>query len=139
MLRAPVFERPGTGGRGLSETMEVAFAGRLASMTQREAADRIAAGGGRVVREPSERTSYLVVGHGAWPLGSDGLPDRSVLRTRRLKEQYPDLQIVSETTFLEMLGLTEKVEDLQRLFTTAQLSRILGVRCRKSAPGCAAS
>ena len=107
--------------------MEVAFAGRLASMTQREAADRIAAGGGRVVREPSERTNYLVVGHGAWPLGSDGLPDRSVLRTRRLKEQYPDLQIVSETTFLEMLGLTEKVEDLQRLFTTAQLSRILGV------------
>ena len=107
--------------------MEVAFAGRLASMTQREAADRIAADGGRVVREPSERTSYLVVGHGAWPLGSDGLPDRSVLRTRRLKEQYPDLQIVSETTFLEMLGLTEKVEDLQRLFTTAQLSRILGV------------
>jgi tetratricopeptide (TPR) repeat protein len=107
--------------------MEVAFAGRLASMTQREAADRVGASGGRVVREPSERTTYLVVGHGAWPLGSDGLPDRSALRTRRLKERYPDLEIVSETTFLEMLGLTEKVEDLQRLFTTAQLSRILGV------------
>ena len=107
--------------------MEVAFAGRLASMTQREAADRVGAGGGRVVREPTVDTDYLVVGHGAWPLGSDGLPDRSVLRTRRLKEQYPDLHIVSETTFLEMLGLAEKVEDLQRLFTTAQLSRILGV------------
>ena len=107
--------------------MEVAFAGRLASMTQREAADRVGAAGGRVVREPGTGTDYLVVGHGAWPLGSDGLPDRSVLRTRRLKEQYPELRIVSETTFLEMLGLAEKVEDLQRLFTTAQLSRILGV------------
>ena len=107
--------------------MEVAFAGRLASMTQREAANRVGAAGGRVVREPTIRTDYLVVGHGAWPLAGDGLPDRSVLRTRRLKEQYPDLRIVSETTFLEMLGLAEKVEDLQRLFTTAQLSRILGV------------
>jgi len=107
--------------------MEVTFAGRLASMTQREAAERVGAAGGRVVREPSVRTDYLVVGHGAWPLGSDGLPDRSVLRTRRLREQYPDLEIVSETTFLEMLGLTEKVDDLQRLFTTAQLSRILGI------------
>ena len=106
---------------------EVAFAGRLASMTQREAADRVGAAGGRVVREPSVRTAYLVVGHGAWPLGSDGRPDRSTLRTRRLKEQFPDLRIVSEITFLEMLGLTDKVEDLQRLFTTAQLSRILGV------------
>ena len=111
----------------MSEGMKVAFAGRLASMTQREAADRVGAAGGRVVREPNDRTDYLVVGHGAWPLGSDGLPDRSVLRTRRLKEQYPDLQIVSETTFLEMLGLADKVEDLQRLFTTAQLSRILGI------------
>lgn len=111
----------------MSEAMEVVFVGRLASMTQREAADRVGAAGGRVVREPSGRTDYLVVGHGAWPLGSDGLPDRSVLRTRRLREQYPDLRIVSETTFLEMLGLTDKVEDLQRLFTTAQLSRILGV------------
>ena len=111
----------------MNQGMEVAFAGRLASMTQREAADRVGAAGGRVVREPSVDTDYLVVGHGAWPLGSDGLPDRGVLRTRRLKEQYPDLRIVSETTFLEMLGLAEKVEDLQRLFTTAQLSRILGV------------
>ena len=111
----------------MNEAMEVTFAGRLASMTQREAAERVGAAGGRVVREPSVRTDYLVVGHGAWPLGSDGLPDRSVLRTRRLREQYPDLEIVSETTFLEMLGLTEKVDDLQRLFTTAQLSRILGI------------
>ena len=111
----------------MNEAMEVAFAGRLASMTQREAAERVGAAGGRVVREPSARTDYLVVGHGAWPLGSDGLPDRSVLRTRRLRERYPDLEIISETTFLEMLGLTEKVDDLQRLFTTAQLSRILGI------------
>ena len=111
----------------MNEAMEVTFAGRLASMTQREAAERVGAAGGRVVREPSVRTDYLVVGHGAWPLGSDGLPDRSVLRTRRLREQYPDLEIVSETTFLEMLGLSEKVDDLQRLFTTAQLSRILGI------------
>ena len=111
----------------MSAGMEVAFAGRLASMTQREAAERVETAGGRVVREPSDRTDYLVVGHGAWPLAGDGLPDRSVLRTRRLRERYPELQIVSETTFLEMLGLDEKVEDLQRLFTKAQLSRILGV------------
>ena len=110
---------------------EVAFAGRLASMTRREAGARVAAAGGRVVREPGADTAYLVVGQGGWPLGADGRPGSGMARARRLKEQRAPLSIVSETTFLQILGLTEKVEDLQRLFTTAQLSRILEVPARE--------
>lgn len=110
---------------------EVAFAGRLASMTRREAGARVAAAGGRVVREPGAGTAYLVVGQGGWPLRADGRPGSSMARARRLKEQRAPLNIVSETTFLQLLGLTEKVEDLQRLFTTAQLSRILEVPARE--------
>ena len=118
-------------GGGRLRDREVAFAGRLASMTRQEAGAKVAAAGGRVVREPGANTAYLVVGHGGWPLRADGRPSSSMARARRLKEQRAPLSIVSETTFLQILGLTEKVEDLQRLFTTAQLSRILEVPARE--------
>ena len=116
----------GSGG-GRLDDREVAFAGRLASMTRQEAGARVAAAGGRVVRQPGENTAYLVVGHGGWPLRADGRPSGNMTRARRLKQQRAPLSIVSETAFLQLLGLTDKVEDLQRLFTTAQLSRILEV------------
>ena len=116
----------GSGGGRLRDR-EVAFAGRLASMTRQEAAARVAAAGGRVVRQPGVNTAYLVVGHGGWPLRADGRPSSNMTRARRLKQQSAPLSIVSETAFLQLLGLTDKVEDLQRLFTTAQLSRILEV------------
>lgn len=119
-------ERDGRGLRG----REVAFAGRLATMTRQEAGARVAAAGGRVVRLPGTATSYLVVGHGGWPLRADGRPSAGMAQARRLKRQRAPLSIVSETTFLQLLGLTEKVEDLQRWFTTAQLSRILEVPAR---------
>lgn len=119
------------GGGDRLRDREVAFAGRLASMTRREAGARVAAAGGRVVREPGVDTAYLVVGQGGWPLRADGRPGDGMARARRLKEQRAPLSIVSETTFLQILGLTEKVEDLQRLFTTAQLSRILEVPARE--------
>ncbi len=116
----------GSGGGRLRDR-EVAFAGRLASMTRQEAGARVAAAGGRVVRQPGVNTAYLVVGHGGWPLRADGRPSPNMTRARRLKQQRAPLSIVSETAFLQLLGLTDKVEDLQRLFTTAQLSRILEV------------
>lgn len=116
----------GSGGGRLRDR-EVAFAGRLASMTRQEAGARVAAAGGRVVRQPGIDTAYLVVGHGGWPLRADGRPSANMTRARRLKQQRAPLSIVSETAFLQLLGLTDKVEDLQRLFTTAQLSRILEV------------
>ena len=116
----------GSGGGRLRDR-EVAFAGRLASMTRQEAGARVAAAGGRVVRRPGVNTAYLVVGHGGWPLRADGRPSSNMAQARRLKEQSAPLSIVSETAFLQLLGLTDKVEDLQRLFTTAQLSRILEV------------
>ena len=114
-------------GGGRLRDREVAFAGRLASMTRQEAGARVVAAGGRVVRQPGVNTAYLVVGHGGWPLRADGRPSGNMAQARRLKEQSAPLSIVSETAFLQLLGLTDKVEDLQRLFTTAQLSRILEV------------
>lgn len=121
-----VVDVAGCGGGRLRDR-EVAFAGRLASMTRQEAGARVAAAGGRVVRQPGVNTAYLVVGHGGWPLRADGRPSGNMTRARRLKQQHAPLSIVSETAFLQILGLTDKVEDLQRLFTTAQLSRILEV------------
>ena len=105
---------------------EVAFTGRMASMTRGEATARVTAAGGEVVGTPGPGTAYLVVGQGGWPLRGDGHPTASMLRARSLKQQpAAQLEVVSETSFLQILGLTEKVEDLERLFTTAQLSRIL--------------
>ncbi len=111
---------------------EVAFTGRLASMTRDEAAGRVTAAGGRVVGTPGPDTAWLVVGQGGWPLRGDGRPTASMLRARSLEQQpRARLQVVSETRFLELLGLDEKVEDLQRLFTTVQLGRILELPTRE--------
>ena len=106
---------------------EVAFVGRLVSMTRTEAAERVEAAGGRVTREPSTSTTYVVVGHAGWPLRADGHPTRALVRAREVKERSKDLSIVSETKFLQLLGLQDKIEDLERLFTAAQLCRILNV------------
>jgi tetratricopeptide (TPR) repeat protein len=128
--------------RGLSD-MEIAVTGRLASMTRREGAARIAEAGGVYVREPGEGTGLLVVGQAGWPLKDDGKPTQSLVKGRRLQKSGTSLRIIMETEFLSLLGLKDLLEDLNGLYTTSQLSRILGIpasrirywtRCRLITP-----
>ncbi len=105
----------------------VAVTGRLASMVREEATRRIHEAGGRYVTMPSWMTDLLVVGEGGPPLGDDGHLTQSLLRARELHDQGARIRIVSEEEFLSHLGLEHRQQDLHRLYTTAQLARILGV------------
>ncbi|MCZ6596622.1 MAG: tetratricopeptide repeat protein [Planctomycetota bacterium] len=106
---------------------EVAITGRLASMTRDEAHARIDEAGGSYVDAPAEETDMLVVGQGGPPLGEDGHLTKSLEEARELQERGHRIRIVSEEEFLARLGLEDRQDDLRRLFTTAQLARILGV------------
>ena len=99
-------------------------------MSRGEAARRIEQAGGRYVASPTPTTDLLVVGHGGPPLGEDGRLSSSLREARALQELGSELRIVAEAELLERLGLRERSEELGRLYTTEQLSRILDVPAR---------
>jgi Flp pilus assembly protein TadD/DNA-binding transcriptional MerR regulator len=109
----------------LFEGIEIAIAGRLASMSRMEAIVRIREAGGRYARAPGPATTLLVVGQAQWPLASNGTPSRSLRLAGRLREGGQPIRIVSELDFLESLGLKRQLEDLNRLYTTVQVARLL--------------
>ena len=106
---------------------EAAITGRLASMSRREAIYALSHVGGQYVESPRSSTDILVVGGDGPPLGPDGHPTKSLLRARDLRAQGVELEIIDEEEFVLRLGLEGRDEDLNRLYTTAQLSRILKV------------
>jgi tetratricopeptide (TPR) repeat protein len=57
----------------------------------------------------------------------DGRPTRKLLRARKLQKSGAGIRIISETELLGLLGLRDQIDDLNRLYTTSQLTRILGV------------
>jgi tetratricopeptide (TPR) repeat protein len=80
-------------------------------------------------RAPLDGTDYLVVGEASRLLTEEGHPSASLSTARALRESGAAIGILSETQFLALLGL----EELLRLYTTQQLSRILKVPDREIA------
>ena len=103
----------------------VAITGRLASMSREEAMRRLAEAGAVYVKEPTPETDLLVVGQGGPPLGEDGRLTASLRTARDLREAGSAIEIVPEEELLAHLGV--EGFDLDRLYTTEQLGRILGV------------
>ncbi|MGH2569655.1 MAG: tetratricopeptide repeat protein [bacterium] len=112
---------------------QVAITGRLASMTRDEAGEWIRRLGGELARVPSQRTSLVVVGEETWPPRVRDRVPESLEKAKKLQEAGCELTVISERSFLEMLSLGEAGagSDFQRLYTTAQLSRILRVPGRR--------
>jgi tetratricopeptide (TPR) repeat protein len=104
---------------------EVAFTGRLASMPRAEAAERVTRAGGRHVDSPGPSTAILVTGQTLGQIGSGGRVAAKLLRYRDLKEGGAPIRLVEETDFLRMLGADEELADFSRLYTAAQVSRIV--------------
>ncbi len=104
---------------------ELAFTGRLVSMTRAEAIERLARAGARCVRTPGESTDLLVVGQGRGPLGEDGGLTANLARFRELKHKGVDIRLLEETDLLRLLADDDDLQDLTRLYTTAQVSRIV--------------
>lgn len=115
------------GRGGKLEGRQIAFTGRLASMTREEAAELVRAHGGEFAPSPGQRTTHLVVGQEGWPLRDDGRPSRKLEKARALREAGISIAVIPEEEFLEEVGLEERRQDIHRRFTITQLARILGV------------
>lgn len=104
---------------------KIAFTGRLASMTRKEAAGLVRSYGGEWQPTVTRFTSMLVVGQDGWPLGPDGRLTHKLQKARRL-QRLRSIAICSEADLLARVGLECPSQSLQRL-STAQLSEALQV------------
>lgn len=96
-------------------------------MTRGEAAELVAAHGGRFAVSPTRHTAFLVVGQEGWPLQEDGRLTRKLLKARDLEKIGAPITVLKEEVFLGLLGLEGRQEDIHRIYTTGQVSRILGL------------
>lgn len=106
---------------------QVAFTGRLASMTRTEAAELVQAFGGRFVRGLNRQTSFLVVGQEGWPLCKNGRLTRRLQRAQMLRRRGHAVNVLSEEDWLVHLGLDARCAGIRRLYSFTELSQLLKV------------
>ncbi len=76
----------------------------------------------------------IVVGSDGWPLRSSGKLTVALEKAERLRTTGKSIQVVTEASFLKLIGLHESHETIRRSFTIEQLSRMLnisGLRLRR--------
>ncbi len=105
----------------------VTFTGTLASMTHREAMDRVEQSGGRAVTTVTNSTTLLVIGEEGWPLEEDGQASQKVRQAAQRIADGHNLRIIAESDWLQILGLDDRQEEIQRAYTPAMLSRLLNI------------
>jgi Tetratricopeptide repeat/BRCA1 C Terminus (BRCT) domain len=112
----------------------IAFTGRLASMTRIDVVALVRNHGGCPVLSVNHCTSLLIVGQDGWPLQEDGRLTNKLRKAQSLKRAGYDITVVAEEEFLARFGLEPCPEGIRRLYSIAQLSRLLkipGDRLRK--------
>lgn len=109
----------------------VAFTGRMASLTRAEAADLVRNHGGEYAPALTRNTSFLIVGQEGWPLTGDGALAPKLRRARKLQDAGAELTVLSEEDFLSRLGFSPQTPGVHRLYSTAQLCRLLRVTRRR--------
>jgi tetratricopeptide (TPR) repeat protein len=105
----------------------VAFTGTLASMTHRQAHERVAQCGGAATEHVSRQTTILVVGEEGWPLEPDGKPSVKLQQVERWRQEGLEIRVVSESDWLLFVGLSEQREEVHRHYTPAMLSKLLRI------------
>ncbi|MBX3440429.1 MAG: MerR family transcriptional regulator, partial [Planctomycetaceae bacterium] len=105
----------------------VAFTGTLGSMTHAQAAELVRTHGGEATEHVSRQTSMLVVGEEGWPLEEDGQPSEKLRHVTDWRAAGTEIRIVNEADFLHLIGLSERRDEIRRLYTPAMLSRLLDV------------
>ena len=75
----------------------------------------------------SRQTSYVVVGMEGWPLLPDGLISNKLRRAEEfIKRGYP-LQILSESSFLELAGKKEHQVSLRKVYPEQEICRLMKI------------
>lgn len=105
----------------------VAFTGTLASMTHAQAAALVQEHGGTASEHVSRQMTMLVVGEEGWPLEEDGHVSVKLQQVERWNRDGAEIRIVNESDWLLLLGLTDRREEIKRLYTPAMLSQLLDV------------
>ena len=80
------------------------FTGELDSMTRREAAQLVINIGGKCTDKISGRTDYLIIGRDEYHTGGNAGMGGKILQAKELIQNGSEIQIVTESVFLEMLG-----------------------------------
>ncbi len=107
--------------------LQVAFTGKLVSLTRQEAARLVRTHGGRFAPSVTRDTGLLVIGQEGWPLQTDGRLSNKLRRARLLQRRGHGLAILTEEAFLHRLGLEEDSEDVRARYSLPQLARLLRV------------
>ncbi|HUT92661.1 MAG TPA: MerR family transcriptional regulator [Thermoguttaceae bacterium] len=113
-------------GKTLQGT-RIAFVGKLASMSKREAARLVREQGAVVVERPDASVHLVVVGEEGLPLGDAGDPDELFDAETREAAEQGSLRVIAETELWQRLGLVEAEQEVRRLYTPAMLAELLGV------------
>ncbi|MHC5002727.1 MAG: tetratricopeptide repeat protein [Planctomycetota bacterium] len=119
--------RSATSATASRRLARVAFTGKLASMSRREAASIVSELGGRVTSTVSRLTSLLVVGMDGWPLLPDGAVSRKLRRAEQLRGAGGSLAILSEREFLELVGRSERDAQLRKGYPADRIVELAGI------------
>ncbi|MFI4876229.1 MAG: tetratricopeptide repeat protein [Blastopirellula sp. JB062] len=102
----------------------VAFLGKLAGMSRKDAAALLAEVGAKAVDRPSVDIDLLVIGENELPIfGEADAPSDAIQQAAADGK----IEIIQETILWERLGLLETQQRVQRLYTPAMLADLLGV------------
>ncbi len=104
-----------------------ALAGKLASMSRRDASQLIRRHGGIVVDQPDPTTDTLVVGEAELPLPEGWETEELLDEATRRAVDAGTLRVISETQLWQRLGLVETEREIRRLYTPSMLAELVGV------------
>lgn len=109
------------------EGKRIAFVGKLASMSKREAAQLVRRHGAVVVERPDASVHLAVVGEEELPVPEAGGLEEWFDGPARQAVEQGTLEIIPETRLWQQLGLVEGQQEVRRLYTPAMLAELLGV------------
>lgn len=105
----------------------VAFVGRLAGMSRREAAQLVRQRGGIVVEKPDATVHLVVVGDDLLSLSAGASFDAVLDDEVRQAAEGGSLAVIGESDLWARMELIESPHEIRRLYTPAMLADLLGV------------
>jgi tetratricopeptide (TPR) repeat protein len=105
----------------------IVFLGRLSSMLQRDAEEHVLSAGGEVLSRLDAKATIVVVGEDAPPPREWLKRDAFVQAEIRGALAAGTLSIIRERELWERLGILDREESVQRLYTPAMLAELVGV------------
>jgi tetratricopeptide (TPR) repeat protein len=109
------------------QNRRLAFLGKLASMSRRDAGQLAKEHGATVLETPDGSVDLLVVGEEELPLPQGDDFDRWLDEPTRRAAEEGKIEVLTETQLWQRLGLVEHEHDIHRLHTPAMLAELLKV------------